>query len=367
MNAIKGIGVIGLLAGCAQPEAPPDPILRSVRYVVAASDSGARHQTFSGVIRAGNQSRLSFQVPGRVNAVRVKVGDKVRANQPIASLDPADFKLQLQEAQASASQASAQARSAASDYERVRKLYTSQNASRQELDNARAQRDSAKSAAAAAFQAVRRLQRQLGYATLTAPGAGTISEVQIEASEVVSAGQVVAVLQVGEQLEVLVDVPESTINRVSVGHTAEVRLDALKGRTFPSTVFEVGIETQGGAMFPVTLRLPEKTAGVRAGMAADVIFSFDSTEGETPGHVLPTTAVGEDRQGRFVFAVEDVADGKGTVRRTPVEVGNIETRGIRILSGVTDGMLIVTAGVARIHDGLTVLVPPKAGQAGGAP
>jgi len=71
--------------GCSgKDEAPLEPILRSVRYTVVEGADASRKRTFSGVIRAGDQSSLSFQVPGRIDAVGVKVGDKVKKGQLIA-------------------------------------------------------------------------------------------------------------------------------------------------------------------------------------------------------------------------------------------------------------------------------------------
>lgn len=358
------IAITALLAAACgdEPEAKP-PIIRPVRYAVVKSDDGARQRTFSGTVRAGNQTRMSFQVPGRVNQVAVKVGDRVTKNQMVARLDPTDFDLQLREARASAAQAQAQARSALAGYDRVRKLYENQNASRQDLDNARAQRDTSRSAASAASQAVRRLGRQLEYAKLTAPAGGTISDVLIEANEVVGAGQVVAVLQVGEQLEVAVEVPESAINRIRRGDSVSVGLDAVDAPV-QGTVYEVGVPANGGAAFPVTVRLGESTPDkVRAGMAAVVNFAFKQSKEQASRRLLPATAVGEDRVGRFVYVVEDSGDGFGKVKRTAVEVGDLVDQRIELLSGVADGQMVVTAGVSRIRDGLKVKVPPVEGAA----
>jgi multidrug efflux pump subunit AcrA (membrane-fusion protein) len=91
-----------------------------------------------------------------------------------------------------------------------------------------------------------------------------------------------------------------------------------------------------------------------------VTFVFAS-EKEGPRYSLPISAVGEDREGRFVFILEKTGDALGTVHRTPVEVGDILSDGIEILDGVKPGDLVVTAGVSRIYDGLQVRVPERPG------
>ena len=347
----------GTLVGCGdETSAAEEPIVRPVRYTVATIDDGGQRTAFSGVVRAGNSTRLSFQVPGRIETLSLRVGDRVTKDQPLAKVASDDYQLQLQEARASAAQARAQAQSASATYQRVRALYANQNASRQDLDGARAQRDSAQSALVAISQSVRRLQNQLEYTTLAAPEAGSISEVLVEQNEVVAAGQVIAVLQVGEQLEVAVDMPQARVTQLERGDIADVTVDTHDGR-LRGEVTEIGVPTAGATVFPVTVRLPERAEGVRAGMAAEVTFAFEQADTET--HIrLPLTAVGEDRAGRFVFVIDGDGDN-ASVKRVSVEIGDIVSDGVEVLSGVEPGQRIVTAGVSRIQDGLKVRVPDE--------
>jgi RND family efflux transporter MFP subunit len=347
-----------ILSCSADGDAPPEPVLRSVRFVVVEDAEASRKRTFSGVIRAGDQSSMSFQVGGRVQAVAVKVGDRVTKGKLIASLDPADTVLRLQQAQASLAQIQAQARSAAAAYERVRRLYTNRNASQQDLDNARAQNDSAQSQVAAATQAVRQARRQKDYCQLIAPGDGTVRSLNIEPNEVVGPGQPVAALQIGEHLEVALDVPEVYINDVRRGDDVSIDVAAANARALRGSVFEVGIPIGGGGSFPVTVRVEGTPEGVRAGMAAEVTLELEHGDGPSAIRV-PLTAVGEDRDGRFVFVIVDEANEEGTVKRVPVSVGAIEADRLQILSGITAGAKVVTAGVSRIQDGMRVRVPAR--------
>ncbi|MBW1832189.1 MAG: HlyD family efflux transporter periplasmic adaptor subunit, partial [Deltaproteobacteria bacterium] len=174
---------------------------------------------------------------------------------------------------------------------------------------------------------------------------GTLATVDIEVNEYVQAGELVATLLAGEQIEVSVSVPASVIRSIKKGAEAKARFNSLEGKVFAGTVTEVGVASVGGATtFPVTVRLTEGQDQVRAGMSADVTFVFAS-EKDGPRYSLPISAVGEDREGRFVFILEKTGDALGTVHRTPVEVGD----------------LVVTAGVSRIYDGLQVRVPERPG------
>ncbi|MFW2387653.1 MAG: efflux RND transporter periplasmic adaptor subunit [Polyangiales bacterium] len=351
-----------LTLGCEEAQEEPE-VIRPVRYIVVEGSDSATKRTYSGVAKAGQESRLSFQVSGQVLSVPVNVGEVVKKGQTIARIDPADLALQLQNAQAAAAQSRAQERNAKATYERTRALYENQNASRQDLDADRTAYESARAGLESASQQIRLRQRQLGYAHLKAPEAGTLSTVDIEVNEYVQAGTLVATLLAGDQIEVGVSVPASIIRSVHKGAKALARFESSKGQAFAGTVTEVGVSSAGGATtFPVTVRLTEGQDQVRAGMAADVTFVFESAE-NGPKYSLPISAVGEDREGRFVYMLKSDGEGLGTVHRSPVEVGQVLSDGIEIFEGVKPGDLVVTAGVSRIYDGLQVRVPPKPGSA----
>ncbi len=343
------------LLGCEDAQEEPE-IIRPVRYVVVEGSDAATQRTYSGVAKAGQESRLSFQVSGQVLSVPINVGDVVVKGQTMARMDPADFALQLRNAQAAAAQARAQERNAKATYERTRALYENQD-----LDADRTAYESARAGFESANQQIRLRQRQLGYTHLKAPEPGTLATVDIEVNEYVQAGVLVATLLAGDQIEVSVSVPASIIRSIKKGAEALARFDSLEGRALKGTVTEVGVSSAAGATtFPVTVRLSEGQDQVRAGMAADVTFVLDAVK-NGPKYALPTSAVGEDREGRFVFKVEMGDDGLGVVHRNPVEVGQLLSNGVEIHAGVEPGDLVVTAGVSRIYDGLQVRVPPKPG------
>jgi len=357
---LAAMAAVLAILGCEDEQEEPE-VIRPVRYVIVEGHDAAKQRTFSGVSKAGQESRLSFQVSGQVVSVPINVGDTVKKGDTIARMDPADYALQLQNAQASAAQSRAQERNAKATYERTRALYENQNASRQDLDADRTAYESGRAGLEASRQQIRLRQRQLGYTHLKAPETGTLATVDIEVNEYVTAGELVATLLAGDQIEVSTSVPASVIRSIKKGAEAKARFNSLGGKVFPGTVTEVGVASVGGATtFPVTVRLTEGQDQVRAGMSADVTFVFAS-EKDGPRYSLPISAVGEDREGRFVFMLEKTGDSLGTVHRRPVEVGEILSDGIEIRDGVTPGDVVVTAGVSRIYDGLQVRVPERAG------
>lgn len=343
------------LPACRDDGPPQAQPLRPVRSQIVQAGSGHTERAFSGIAKAGQESRLSFRIPGAIEQVAVQVGDKVNAGQLIARLDATDYALQRQEAEAALAKARAQARNAEANYARVRALYENRNASRNDLDSARAGSESANAAVQASQTRLELALSQLRYTRLTAPTAGAIASVPVEAGENVGAGQVVAVLTAGAMPEVSVAVPESLIADIEQGGEVTVRFDALPQRSFIGRVTEVGVAaTTYATTYPVTVRLARDNSALRPGMAAEVTFRF--RQAAEPGNrfMVPAEAVGEDREGRFVFIVEPGPAGQGKVRRQPVRLGELTADGLEILAGLHNGDRIVTAGVALIHDGQTV-------------
>lgn len=279
-----------------------------MRVVEVYATAGGRARSFSGVARAGIESTLSFRVPGTIDELPVRLGDRVRARQLIARLDPVDYELQVKETEAALSQARAEARNADAGLRRVRGLYENDNASRADLDAAVANAASANAQVEWVSKHLELALRQVDYTRLQAPVAGAIAELRVEVNENVGRGQAVAVLSSDGAPEVELAVPEGVITQIAEGDTVSVRFDALAGRTFEGVVTEVGVSaTILATTFPVSVRLPDADRDVRPGMAADVTFVFDADDA-TERFFVPPEAVGEDREGRFVFVAQPTQD-----------------------------------------------------------
>jgi RND family efflux transporter MFP subunit len=346
-----------VLTSCGQKEEQVE-VIRPVRYMEVYSTGGTRLRIFSGVARSGLESKLSFRVPGTVQHVAVALGDKVKRGDLIARLDPGDYELRVQQAEASLTNAEAQARNAAANYDRVRSLYENNSASRTDLDAARAGQESSTARMQASGKELELAQLQLRYTRLTAPTGGDIARVDVEVNENVGVGQTVVILTAGSDIEVKVSMPEILISQVSEEQIVQVEFDAIPERQYAATVTEVGVAATGMVTtFPVTVLLGETDPDIRPGMAAVVSFAFES-EDRRERYLVPTVAVGEDRDGRFVYVVHPKPDepGHGIARRREVTVGELTADGLEIFEGLSDGDLVITAGVSLIRDGQKVKI-----------
>ena len=163
------------LAACSRQEAPPEPV-RAVKVVTLGAEQ-AQQQTglYAGEVRARVESRLGFRVAGKLTQRTVDAGQRVAAGQLLAAMDPQDYQLSAQAAQAQLLAAQSQRDVALADYKRFESLKAQGFISGAELERREA---SLKAAEAALVQARSQSQaqaNQVGYAQLQATAAGVIT------------------------------------------------------------------------------------------------------------------------------------------------------------------------------------------------
>jgi RND family efflux transporter MFP subunit len=331
-----------------------------VRYVKTYAAGGARVRSFSGAAKAGVETNLSFKVEGTLSTLGLVIGDTIRQGQLIAEIDPADYEIQVERVEASLAQAKAQAATASADFERVRNLYERNNAPQSDYDAALGRSESAQANMRSVEKQLEQARLQVSYCKLQSPVAGTVAEVPVEVNENVRAGQPIVVLNAGVLPEVEVSIPETLIGEIRRGSAVHaVTFDAIRERVFGGVVTEVAVTPpQGLTTYPVTIQLQGADRRIFPGMAAEVSFSFGSN-GQPSHHILPPQAVGEDREGRFVFVVKPGEAGRGVVERRSVAVGRLTRSerfgdGLEILTGLVEGEMVVTAGVSKITGGQQV-------------
>jgi len=353
------LGLLSLV-NCKSKEKEVKEIIRPVRTQTVYATGGERLRTFSGTTKAGQEAKLSFKVAGTILSIHVKVGDTVKSGALIAELDAKDYRLQVQQIEATFDQVKAKALNAKSSYDRVRGLYENRNASKSDLDAARAANDSAQAFLRSTEKQLELTKLQVSYTRLYAPVTGSIARVDIEVNENVAAGTPVVVLTSGKKLEVGISIPEILISQVKKGQKATIKMDAIPGQSLKGIVVEVGVSpTRGGAAYPVSVRIEDSHTSLRSGMTAEVSIQLVSSS-KKEIIVVPAFAVGEDRSGRFVFAVKPQDEVYGTIVRKQVEIGEITSQGLEIISGLTDGDVVVTAGISRIKPGQKVKVSAPA-------
>ncbi len=348
------IAVLSLVTGACD-RSGPEPVveLRPVRSMVVAASGAESVYSFSGSTQAELDSTLSFRVAGNITENLVDVGQEVDAGQLLSRIDPKDYQVQQQEAMAGLARANAELRNAEASYERTRGLYENRNASKADLDAARAASESAGAQVRAANQHLEATQLQLSYTRLLAPEVCSIAEIFSIENENVSPGQPVLRLTCGSCAEAAVSVSETLIGNISNGMDAEIVIAALGNQVFAGVVKEVGVAPSGASSaFPVTVSFVENCEQVRTGMAVEVRITVTTAIPDTK-ILVPLVAVGEDREGHYIFLLVEAGDHFVATRRT-VQTGDFNRSGMEIIDGLVVGERIATAGVRRLVDGQQV-------------
>ena len=357
LHSVWILSAMLMLLSCGKEERPQE-VIRSIEWTRVGETSATQIRKISGQVKPVDQTLLSFAVGGTVEKVQVRLGDRVKKGDVLAELDQQPFILAVRDSEAELSKTQAAVIERRENYERIAALYESNNASKAELDEARASFDSAKSQVRAAEAQLGLARRDLRKTILRAPYRGVISVRKIEPFMEIARGEAIFGLD-GEEsgFEVTAAVPETQVIRLSVGDQADVLFPSLSNRRVRGVITEIGTRSRTASTYPVTVQLKEEFPELRSGMPAEVAFRFttrkQTTEHVGQGFIIPYTAL-LFRSGnqRFVFVYDEKT---ATVKRTPVNVQDVRENDAIIESdSLESGDIIATTGTAFLADGQKV-------------
>lgn len=281
------------------------------------------------------QSAVGATAAGRVVALLVQAGQVVKAGTPLLTIESADAGA----ARAALDQAATRLGSAESVYRRqvemVEKgvgLEFERQEAEARLKEARAEHERAKNAADL-IGAGKGIQF-----TVRAPADGVVMTIRTAVGAGVTPGGE-ALLELGDptRLQVVAQVSESDLRRVSVGQEAEVELPALATRVMAQVEnFSPRVDLESRRM-QVYLVLAKRPDGLRAGMMAQIALRVRAEAGVS----VPVSAVLiKDGKRRVVYL--ERPDGAFELRE--VQVGRSRDGWVTILQGLAAGEKIVVRG-----------------------
>src|SRR6476469_3339325 len=205
------------LAGCddsvAERAAPSRPVLVATVHYEAESPE----RSFVGTIKPRIEADMGFRVPGKVARRLVDVGQTVDVDQPLATLDEVDLKLQAEQAEAEFRAATGVLAQAGAAEQRAKDLRVKGWTTDAQMDTSRAAADEARARLNRAERSVELTKNSLSYARLVADAPGVVTATLIEPGQVVSAGQTaIRVARLAEK-EVVVAIPEILLARAKSG------------------------------------------------------------------------------------------------------------------------------------------------------
>lgn len=345
-----------LVSACSPPPAaPPAPRAVLVRTLGTAADA-AQAQVYAGEVRARHESELSFRVGGKVLERKVDAGALVQAGQLLARLDPQDARLSSSAAVAQVAAAEAEAGLARAEFKRSEALLQRNFISASALDLRRSALDAAEARLRQAQAQAASTANQQAYTELLADSAGVITEVSVDAGQVVAAGQRVLRLARPGEREVLVHVPESRLAGLAVGAPATVRLWMAPERSLSGRVREVSPSADRATRtYAVRVAIVDADADdLPLGATATVALA----DGGPAQLALPLAAVTQ-REGK---ATVWLVDAQLKVVPQAVEIAALREDAAILKTALPAGSRVVVAGVHRLIEGESVR-PLEAGSA----
>jgi RND family efflux transporter MFP subunit len=342
------LATLALLGACQREVEQPPPEIRPVRTVTIEKRAAGSTVAITGTVQAQNEVNQSFRIDGRLVERLVDVGDNVKAGQLIATLDPQNEESGVQAARAQLSAAQARLVEARSNYERMRELVVEDAVSRAQFDQAEALRKTAASQVEAAQSQVALAQNRLGYTRLFSNVTGVVTARGPEPGEIVSPGRMVVQVAREGARDAVFDVPVAVKNSAPRRPDINVALASDPAVTAAGKVREVAPRADPvTGTFAVRVRLIDPPAAMRLGSTVTGRMTLDAA----PAIEIPTTALVRNNGKTAVWIVDPAAK---TVSLREIGVGASAASTVQVSSGLTNGDVVVTAGVQALRPGQKV-------------
>ena len=310
------LGAPLVLLGCSEAETEENEII-----------------TVAGTVRLRRETELGFTTSGKVESVRYDEGDRVKRGAVLAALDNSVVSADLEAAKAERDRAR-------SELGRIKSLYADGWVTKARLEQAEAASRSARARVKASSFSTR-------TSHIHAPSGGIILTRNVDAGQVVAAGQ--AVLVIGETSKgfvLKVPLTDANVSRVRVGMRANVIISAVGDEPFEAVISEIdGRADPRTGTFEVSFLLPAN-GRLRSGQLGTV--DIEVSRKNDGSIAVPATAIFGVRSGEGLVYV---VDAKNRVKQRAVVVGELTDSDLEISAGLMEGDVVVTRGIEKLRDG----------------
>jgi membrane fusion protein (multidrug efflux system) len=223
----------------------------------------------------GRIHSIASKIPGTVKAVNVEDNRIVRKGDILVEIDPIDYELKVNEAQANLDIRKASFEQASRDNERVDALYKQEVYSKERYENALTTYNLAKAQVEAADAQLKIAQRNLEYTKIYAPTDGYVTKKSVEIGNQIQAGQPLMAVIALDDIWVVANYKETQLKNVRAGQRVKIKVDTYPGKIFTGKVDSIMAGT--GAAF--SLFPPENALGnyVKVVQRVPVKIVFDKT------------------------------------------------------------------------------------------
>jgi HlyD family secretion protein len=338
---------------------------RAPEYVTQAVTRGPLAVTVSatGTLQPRDQVDVGAEISGRIEQLYVDYNDRVKKGEKLAHINTDQIEAQLAQSRAAQAQAQATLTQTSQNYPRTVALTKSNAASKQDLDNARADLMRARANVNLAEAQVRANETLLSKATIYSPIDGVVLDRKVSRGQTVVAAMTTPVLFTLasdlSQMELDVDIDEADVGQVHSGQKATFTVDAYPGRAFDATLVSIhsapktvqGVVTYQGVLLvsnPNELLKPgmTATATITASRIGDALLvpnaairfvpPLGATSAPTAPNVPGTGRVWTVASGKLVphDLKLGASDGRMTqVRRGDIAVGDEVVTDVKAATG----------------------------------
>ncbi|NWB99643.1 efflux RND transporter periplasmic adaptor subunit [Pseudomonas gingeri] len=347
--------VILLLSGCSPTESIETSAKRAVKLEAVSSVAGEAWRV-SGNVRQRQRASLAFESAGRLETLSVDIGDQVRQGQVLAALDLQSVRLRQQQARASLSSSQALAAERKGNYRRQQRLYAAGSIAQSVVESAQASFEQAQARQLRAVSDMALAQHDVERGQLVAPFSGRVVARLADRYAQLTAGKVLLELESSDDRQVAAAVPASQAQGMKPGDVA-VAYTAAQPSTPLDLVLEGGSSrAENGLLQTCIFRLRNPSVALSSGLTVLVQLHMEMPRRlAVPVSALLMGPISTNAQ-VFVYQPATTNETLGKVVIRNVSIAGVEQGRAVIDGGLAEGEQVVSAGVAFLSNGQSVMV-----------
>lgn len=349
-----------MLTGCKEEKvAPPREVIRPVKMLTIESTLDSTNRSYPGRVRAAKRVDLAFQVGGPLIELLVDEGQEVTEGEVLARIDPRDFETDLRETEGQLAKGVAALSSAQSEYDRIKRIRNADPGAASESMLIRRQEsvDTTTAEIASLTASREAAKNRLEDTYLKASFDGIVSRRYVDNFQEVQAQEPILSLDFLNQIEVVVDVPETIMATLDDNQKFNIYAEfaSIPGRQFDLSTKEYSTRADANTQtYQVVFQMDRpQDINILPGMTATVKGSAATDENSVETIIIPAYSLfpGE----KDATQVWVVNPEKMTVHQREIKTGELVGKeNIKVLSGLKTGETIAVTGVNMLREGMKV-------------
>ena len=351
--AVVALGWRGYAARQATRQAQSAPVKDPV-IELSAIDMATAHVVeltsglpISGALKAVNSAIVKARVPGELQGLTVREGDRVEAGQVIARVESTEYADRVRQAQEQADAAKAQVEIAQRQVDNNAALVRQGFISKTAADNSLASLNTAQANHRAAQAGIDVLRKSLADTVLRAPISGQVSQRLAQPGErVAPEARIVEIVDLS-RLELEASISPADSVAVRVGQQALLRIEGV-AQPVAATVARINPSAQAGSRSVLIYLTVAAQPGLRQGLFAQGQLATETQR----ALAVPLNAVRTDKPLPYVQVVEGDRIAHRTVQ-TGVR-GQVDGELWVAVQGVADGARLLRGAAGVVREGTQV-------------